>query len=133
MQLHHIGQAVDSIADAIADYTSSGAIFVVGPQVNVRAQKVRVCFLEFVGGTRLELVEPTERPGPLDTILKRGGGFYHVAYAVQDVVARCDELEAKGYRTLTRFASEAFADRLCAFLFSPAGTLIELVPETTGA
>jgi methylmalonyl-CoA/ethylmalonyl-CoA epimerase len=97
--INHIGIAVTSIAEQRPFYeTMLGAIYE-GEEV-VPDQKVKVAFFR-IGETRVELLEPTD---PTSTVAgfieKRGQGLHHLAYSVDNLQARIDELKAKGVRMI---------------------------------
>jgi len=93
--LNHVGIAVRSIAEQRALYEQTlGACFE-GIE-EVPAQKVRVAFFR-VGGILLELLEPTAADSPIAAFLeKRGGGLHHLAFTVEDLPARIEELKREG-------------------------------------
>ena len=97
--LNHIGIAVTSIEEQRPFYQDVlGAVYE-GEEV-VEDQKVRVGFFR-VGDVRLELLEPTDPSSTVAQFLEqRGPGLHHVAFAVDDLQARIDELKAHGIRMI---------------------------------
>lgn len=97
--LNHIGIAVRSI-DAQRSYYEQvlGAVF--AGQEEVPTQKVRVAFFR-IGDVLFELLEPTDASSAVQAFLdRRGEGLHHVAFAVEDLPARIDELKASGFRMI---------------------------------
>ena len=97
--LNHIGIAVRSIDDQRAFYEGAlGAEFEGIEEVS--DQKVRVAFFR-VGDVRLELLEPTDPSSTVQTFLeKRGEGLHHLAFCVDDIQARIDDLNESGVRMI---------------------------------
>jgi methylmalonyl-CoA/ethylmalonyl-CoA epimerase len=74
--LDHIGIAVPSIEEGRKVYEAMG-LAVEGIE-EVPSEKVRVAFIP-VGGTRIELLEPTSPDSPIAKFLeKRGPGIHHL-------------------------------------------------------
>ncbi len=126
LTFHHTGLLVDNLEEAIGHYT-----LVFGPKnisaiFDISSQKVRVCFVNVTPGVYLELVEPGP-DAPMASLLRRKAGYYHVAYKVNNIHQTVEELEKINYKTLQYFNSEAFNGRLCIFLFTPEGHLVELI------
>jgi len=129
MQLHHIGYIVDDIGKGIVAYQPLiHESLRKKPKIyDIQDQKVKVCFLDLGNGTFLELVEPSADNKPLLKLKKKGVGFYHLGFLVDNIQEKIDELETQEYRKINSFSSEAFEGRLCAFLLSPDFQLIELI------
>lgn len=94
-QLHHVGVAVESLAEGLSTYLS-----LLGATVEHRAlvpdQGVEAASV-LVGTSRVELLAPTAEDTPVGRFLaKRGPGLHHVAYEVDDVAAALDDLRAAG-------------------------------------
>ena len=89
-KIEHLGIAVKSIEEALPYYEQ-----VLGFECynieTVEDQKVRTAFLR-VGETKIELLEATS---PESTIAKfienRGEGIHHIAYKVEDGVAKAEK------------------------------------------
>ncbi len=93
--LNHIGIAVDSIESQRSYYEETlGAEFEGFEEVT--SQHVRVGFFR-VGDFRLELMEPTNSTGPIAKFLEqRGPGLHHIAYTVENLQDRIEELQQSG-------------------------------------
>jgi methylmalonyl-CoA/ethylmalonyl-CoA epimerase len=97
--INHIGIAVRSIDAQRPFYEGTlGGVFE-GIE-EVPDQRVRVGFFRFQD-VRLELLEPTDPSSPIAIFLeKRGEGLHHLAYTVEDIPARIDELRQSGLRMI---------------------------------
>ena len=125
--LNHIGIAVRSIEEQRPFYGE-----ILGAQFEhveeVPSQKVRVAFFR-VGDVRLELLEPTDPESPIAKFLeKRGEGLHHMAFTVENIQARIDELKASGLRMIDESPRQGAHHMQIAFLHpkSSHGVLTEL-------
>ncbi|MEO2047567.1 MAG: methylmalonyl-CoA epimerase [Pirellulales bacterium] len=125
--LNHIGIAVRSIDVQRAFYEDSlGAEF--EGYEEVPSQKVRVGFFR-VGNIRLELLESTDASGPIAKFLdQRGEGLHHLAFAVDNIQARIDDLKQSGLRMIDDQPRGGAHHMQIAFLHpkSTHGVLVEL-------
>jgi len=125
--LNHIGIAVRSIEAQRPFYGETlGAQF--EHIEEVPSQKVRVAFFR-VGDVRLELLEPTDPESPVARFLdKRGEGLHHLAFTVDDIQARIDELQDAGLRMIDQTPRPGAHHMQIAFLHpkSSHGVLTEL-------
>ena len=97
--LNHIGIAVRSIDAQRPFYEETMGAEFEGVE-DVPTQKVRVGFFR-VGDVRLELLEPTDAASPITQFLeKRGEGLHHLAFQVDGIQARIDELKESGLRMI---------------------------------
>ena len=131
-RFHHVGVAVRSI-DAAAE--TMGRQFGAGSRSEVvhdPAQGVRVSFLS-LGEVRIELIEPAAEPSPIDGVLKRGMGLYHLCYEVDDLDAALARLRADGAALVASpQPAAAFGGRRIAFVMS-CGLMVELLESGAGS
>jgi methylmalonyl-CoA/ethylmalonyl-CoA epimerase len=125
--INHIGIAVKSI-DAQKDFYEKvlGAKFE-GTEI-VAEQKVKVGFF-LVGDVRLELLEPTDPTSTVAAFIeKKGEGLHHVAYTVDNLQSRLDELKAGGVKLIDEKPRVGAHQSNIAFLHPKAscGVLTEL-------
>ncbi len=94
-KIYHLGYAVEDIAGAARFYEEHfGAR--VGEQEEVEEQGIVATMFE-VGESMVELVQPTRPDSPVGKFLeKRGEGFHHVAFQVEDLEASLKELKESG-------------------------------------
>lgn len=125
--LNHIGIAVRSIEEQRPFYADTlGAQF--EHIEEVPSQKVRVAFFR-VGDVRLELLEPTDAESPVAKFLeKRGEGLHHMAFTVENIQARIDELKDAGLRMIDETPRPGAHHMQIAFMHpkSSHGVLTEL-------
>ncbi len=128
---HHVGVAVAELTAAIPVFKSLFGYEVTDGPFNDPIQNVSVCFLaRRQGDTVLELVAPLGPNSPIDRTLKRGGGTYHVCYAVRDIQASIEHLTLQGSRLLSGpVPAVAFDMRPIAWLMTEVGMLVELMQE----
>jgi methylmalonyl-CoA/ethylmalonyl-CoA epimerase len=123
--LDHIGIAVRSLETARI-YEDMG--LEVDHVETVESQGVKTAFLS-VGGSRLELLEPTGESSPVAKFIeKRGEGVHHLCFRVDDIDAELERLKAKGYRLINESPVPGAHGCRIAFLHPSAGSgvLIEL-------
>lgn len=129
--INHIGIAVRSIDAQRAFYEGVLGARFEGIE-EVPEQKVRVAFFA-VGPreapVRLEVLEPTAPDSPIAGFLeKKGEGLHHVAYTVEGLAARLQELKARGVRLIDETPREGARGARVAFVHPKAsmGVLTEL-------
>ena len=126
-EVHHIGIAVHSIEDRRAFYESTlGGVFE-GTE-EVAEQRVVVGFFR-IGGSLVELLEPTSADSPIAKFLaERGEGLHHIAFAVDDIEARISELRESGLRMIDDVPRTGAHGMQIAFVHpsSTSGVLTEL-------
>lgn len=130
--LNHVGIAVRSIEDQRPYYEDVlGAEF--EGYEDVPSQKVKVGFFR-VENVRLELLEPTDPSGPIAKFLeKRGEGLHHLAFTVDDIQARIDQLKESGIRMIDETPRGGAHHMQIAFVHpkSSHGVLTELCEPAT--
>ena len=114
MKLHHIGIVVNRIQDSVSDLEKYLTFQNISLPTPVGSQKVNVCFLN-VGGSYLELIEPTAPDSPIAEFASNGGGIHHLCFEVKDIHKEIDIMSEKGATILVRPA-KGFDERLIAFV-----------------
>jgi methylmalonyl-CoA epimerase len=126
-EIDHLGVAVRSIDAALAFW--NGALGAAPPaRETVAEEKVAVAMIP-VGGSRIELLEPTEADSPVGWFLaKRGEGLHHVALRTPDLAAVVERLRASGAR-LVNEPRRGAGGHLYVFVHpeSTGGVLLELI------
>jgi methylmalonyl-CoA/ethylmalonyl-CoA epimerase len=126
--VHHLGVAVVDLDEAVATY---GRLF--GATLEHRAlvpdQGVEAASV-LVGASRIELLAATGDDTPVGRFLtKRGPGFHHVAYEVDDVGAALADLAAAGAELIDAAPRTGLFGLQVAFVHPDAvhGVLTEVV------
>src|SRR5262249_20293061 len=106
----------------------------VGSIESVPTEGVRVAFLG-EGESRVELLEPLDPSGPVGRFVqKRGEGFHHLCFAVEDIEAAVGSLLSAGVRTVGQAPRPGAGGRRVTFLDpkDTFGVLIELSEARAG-
>jgi methylmalonyl-CoA/ethylmalonyl-CoA epimerase len=94
-RIHHLGYAVEDAEAASLFYKRNFGALPGEPEV-VEEQGI-VATMFRVGESRVELVQPTCPDSPVGKFLaRRGEGFHHVAYQVDDLEAVLAHLQSNG-------------------------------------
>jgi methylmalonyl-CoA/ethylmalonyl-CoA epimerase len=125
--LNHVGIAVSNLDEALKTYRSTLGL---EPSYvkEVRDQKIRVASFK-VGGSSIELFEPTDPTSTVAAFLaKRGEGMHHLALTVDDIRATLDSAQRAGATLIDKEPRVGAEGQLIAFLHpkSTRGTLVEL-------
>lgn len=128
INLDHVGIAVVDLDGAVEGYRSRYGVSPLYREV-VDSQGVEEAMIP-VGGSFVQLLRPLHPAGPVGRFLHaKGEGLHHVAYAVVDIAAALEHLEAEGARLIDRVPRLGGRGARIAFVHPKdlAGTLIELV------
>jgi methylmalonyl-CoA/ethylmalonyl-CoA epimerase len=128
--LHHVGVAVSNLDEALKTYKSTLGL---EPSYvrEVKDQKIRVASFK-IGGSSIELFEPTDQTSTVAAFLaKRGEGMHHIALAVDDIRAALDAAQKAGASAIDREPRVGAEGQLIAFLHpkSTRGTLVEFCQD----
>ena len=94
-RIHHLGYAVEDVGAASLFYKENFGALPGEPEA-VEEQGI-VATMFRVGESRIELVQPTCPDSPVGKFLaRRGEGFHHVAYQVDDLEAVLTYLRSNG-------------------------------------
>lgn len=128
--IEHIGIAVESLEQAIPFYETAFGLKCYSIE-EVKDQKVRTAFFK-VGQTKIELLESTDPEGPIGKFLeKKGQGLHHIAFAVEGLQERLDELDQKDVKLIDTTPRKGAEGLNIAFLHprSTFGVLTELCEQ----
>jgi methylmalonyl-CoA/ethylmalonyl-CoA epimerase len=128
--IEHIGIAVKDLQTAIPYYEGVLGLKCYNIE-DVTDQKVKTAFFR-VGGTKIELLEPTsEESAVAKFIEKKGEGVHHVAFRVNNLVDALAECESKGVQLIDKAPRKGAEGLTIAFLHpkSTAGVLTEFCEE----
>lgn len=99
--IEHIGIAVKSIEEQLPYYEGVLGLKCYNIET-VEDQKVKTAFFK-VGGTKIELLEPTSEDSTVAKFIeKRGEGVHHIAYATKNINEALNEAESKGVRLIDK-------------------------------
>ncbi|MCK5839921.1 MAG: methylmalonyl-CoA epimerase [Bacteroidales bacterium] len=125
--IEHIGIAVKSLEESIPFYENILGLKCYAIE-ELPDQKVRTAFF-MVGQTKIELLESTDREGPIGKFIeKKGEGLHHIAFSVNNINENLKEVEKKGIHLIDK-TSRKGAEGLDIGFFHPKsthGVLIEL-------
>ncbi len=128
--LEHIGIAVKSIAESNPLFKT-----LIGEEYykteGVESEGVKTAFYD-AGNVKIELLEATNENSPIHKFIERKGeGLHHIAFEVDDLEQRMEELRATGIRLLNEKPKEGADNKLICFLHpkDTNGVLIELCQE----
>ncbi len=127
-KIYHLGYAVEDIAAAARFYKEYFGAQVGEPE-EVEEQGIVATMFE-VGESMVELVQPTRPDSPIGKFLqKRGEGFHHVAFQVEDLKASLKELKENGVELIDEEPRIGAGGTRMAFVHPKGahGVLTELV------
>lgn len=132
MKLHHLGIAVISIEAALKTYRSLFSALDVEFEPARADAKMKIAMIKTRTGTLIELLEPLSEVGDIGRfIARRGEGFHHVAYEVDDIHAAYENAKNHGLRVLGEI--ERGAGECDTFFIHPKdtnGVLTEFVSHS---
>ena len=127
-RIYHLGYAVEDIEASSRFYERNfGAL--PGEPETVIEQGVVAIMLR-VGESRIELLQPTRSDSPVGKFLaKRGEGFHHVAFEVDDLRATLSKLKGSGVNLIDEDPRRGAGGTRVAFVHPEGafGVLTELV------
>ncbi|MFA5479356.1 MAG: methylmalonyl-CoA epimerase [Candidatus Muiribacteriota bacterium] len=124
MKIDHIGIAVKSIEESSKIYKALGASLEHTEEVD----GMKVGFIP-VGGTQIELLESLGEGTPIANFIeKKGEGIHHLAFYVDNIEKKLEELEKEGYRLIDKTPRKGAHGMKIAFLHpkSTNGVLVEI-------
>ena len=127
LTIDHLGIAVKSLATAREIYDKLG--LTVSPEEVVEAEQVRLVMVP-LGGSRIELLEPTSQQSPVAKfIARRGEGLHHISLRVPDLEATVENLKRDGVRLVSNEIKIGAGGHRYVFVHpsSAGGVLLELV------
>lgn len=132
-KIDHIGIAVTSLAEALPLYTEVFNLELEGIEI-IENQGVKVAFVS-AGNTKLELLEALSGDSPIARFIeKRGEGIHHIAFGVENIATRIEEIKNGGLRMIDETARIGAHNAQVAFLHpkSGGGVLYELCENYEG-
>ncbi len=114
-KLHHIAYVVASIPEAAEGLTRSRNATWDERIIHIPDQTVWISFVRGHNADEplTELVQPVDGHSRVAAFLKRGGGFHHLCYEVEDLKAEVEHAGAVGSIILQKPAPSKFFDDRC--------------------
>ncbi len=125
-KIDHVSFVVESVDEALKLYVDLLGLAVIKIEES-ELHAVRAAFL-MAGDVMVEVIEPLG-PGPIQDFLeKRGPGFHHLAYEVDDLPEGLAAADAAGFRVIDRAPKPGIEGGRIAFLHpkSTFGAMTEL-------
>ena len=129
-KIEHLGIAVNSLDEAIPLYERLLQITCYKTE-SVSSEGVNTAFFQ-IGEAKIELLEASIQNSPIAKFLaKRGEGFHHVAFEVDDIEEELARLQKLDFILLHLSPKEGADNKRIAFLHpkSTMGMLIELCQD----
>ena len=129
-KIEHIGIAVKDLETAIPVYEK-----LLGAECykreEVESEGVITAFLR-VGESKIELLQATRDDSAIArSIEKRGEGFHHIAFAVQNVEKEMERLKNEGFRLLNEHSKAGADEKQICFIHpkDASGVLVEMCQD----
>jgi methylmalonyl-CoA/ethylmalonyl-CoA epimerase len=132
-KIDHIGIAVPDMSSGAKFWTEALGLTYEAEEI-VAEQKVKTAFLP-VGESEVELLESTDPDGPVAKFIeKRGPGFQHIAFRVDDIDAALAELKEKDIALIDQEPRKGAGGARIIFIHPKAtgGILVELCERGDG-
>ena len=132
-KIEHLGIAVKNIEESIEMYETLLGTKCYKTEI-VESEFVRTAFLQ-LGESKIELLEATDPRSPIAKFLeKKGAGFHHVAFDVDNIDIEIERLKKEGFQLINEVAKNGADNKRIAFLHpkSTDGLLVELCQEKAG-
>lgn len=129
-KIEHLGIAVKSLDEAIPLYEKLLQTTCYKTE-SVSSEGVNTAFFQ-IGDSKIELLEASDQNSPIAKFLaKRGEGFHHVAFEVDDIEEELTRLQKLDFILLHLSPKEGADNKRIAFLHpkSTMGMLIELCQD----
>lgn len=130
-KVDHIGIAVKNLDETIPYYTDTLGLTLLKIE-EVASESVKVAFID-AGNVKLELLEPLSEKSAIHSFIeKKGEGIHHIAFGVEGIEERMNELRTKGIRILSEQPKNGAGGAQVAFLHpkSSYGVLYELCDKS---
>lgn len=127
LKIDHLGIAVNSLDEGSKFWTDVMGLKLHGSET-VEEQKVTTAFFP-VGESEVELLVSTSPDGPIAKFIeKKGAGFQHVAFLVENIEEALTELKEKGVALIDQTPRIGAGGCKIAFLHPKAtgGVLVEI-------
>jgi methylmalonyl-CoA/ethylmalonyl-CoA epimerase len=128
--IEHIGIAVENIESALKTYENLLGVSCYKTEI-IESELVKTAFLK-IGDSKIELLEAMDPISPIGKFLaKKGEGFHHIAFEVDDIHAEIKRLSSLGFEMIHETPKPGADNKLIAFLHpkSTQKLLVEICQE----
>lgn len=132
-KIEHLGIAVKDMEASIKQYEALLGVPSYKEE-SVLSEHVKTAFFQ-VGESKIELLEATSDESPIAKFLeKKGSGFHHVAFDVEDIESEIERLQKLDFILIHETPKDGADNKRIAFLHpkSTGGLLVELCQEKEG-
>lgn len=129
-KIEHLGIAVKDLSVSIPLYEKLFQTLCYKTE-SVESEGVKTAFFQ-IGESKIELLEASNPDSPIAKFLeKRGAGFHHVAFEVDDIEEEIERLSNEGFQLIHNSPKDGADNKRIAFLHpkSSDGLLVELCME----
>ena len=129
-KIEHLGIAVKDLNTSIQLYETLFQTECYKTEA-VESEGVKTAFFQ-IGESKIELLEASNPESPIAKFLeKRGAGFHHVAFEVDDIDEEIERLSNEGFQLIHTSPKDGADNKRIAFLHpkSSDGLLVELCME----
>lgn len=129
-KIEHLGIAVENLEESLKIYETLLGEKCYKTEL-VESEFVKTAFLQ-IGESKIELLEATSESSPIAKFLaKKGKGFHHIAFDVDDIETELKRLKEAGFELIHQTPKAGADNKLIAFLHpkSTDSLLIELCQE----
>lgn len=129
-KIEHLGIAVEDLEKSIPIYEAllNTSCY---KKESVESEGVQTAFFQ-IGESKIELLQATNPDSPIAKFLaKKGKGFHHIAFDVEDIQAEIQRLKSLGFELIHESPKDGADNKRIAFLHpkSSDGILVELCQE----
>ena len=130
MRLHHIGKVVDDLMEEKKYYLDTFGLKGSDQILMDPIQQVELLFIES-GGPHLpsiELLKPINARSPIYQFLKKGGGYHHLCFEVDNLNEEMKRFKTQGALILGKpVPSVGHEGKLTLWIYTAKRELVELV------
>jgi methylmalonyl-CoA/ethylmalonyl-CoA epimerase len=129
-KIEHLGIAVENLEASIELYEKLLGVPCYKTE-EVKSELVKTAFFQ-VGESKIELLEATDEKSPIAKFLeKRGGGFHHVAFDVENIDEEIERLLKLDFVFIQEAPKDGADNKRIVFMHpkSTSGLLVELCQE----
>ena len=130
VKVEHIGIAVRTLAESVPLFEKLLKSQCYKTEL-VESESVNTAFFK-TGDTKIELLESIDENGVISKFIdKKGEGFHHIAFEVDNIETEMERLKNEGFILLNEKPKKGADNKLVCFLHpkSTNGVLIELCEE----